>query len=314
MADLADELLEHQYRESLSITTNREPHMTDQPNVEPPSAPTPGIGITLAEAKRHLGGPVEYHAAGQDHSYIERGIIYRVDVRAQARQDAVFVKFGLMPTLTPLDRLRILPWPKGEPESEPRHVSIEDIPAIADAMAAEAVGPDESYLSGLAKALRDAAEDPHSDHCGEYSGLTEGDAEFLARVARDWMHSQAKPAPEAPMPQYAPAPFYPPQWPGQWEGGYQQGAPPPAVPAEVPDLIEQREWLTDALPRAAGERVIYRGRPTDPPLLALVVSVQQSPSGVAAVAQYTVRVPYLGQTLGAFADQLASWHEPEPDF
>jgi hypothetical protein len=283
--------------------------------VEPPE-----LGITLEQARANIGRQVEYVAGDPvAPAYIERGVIRRVDMRTEAPgrvTDAVFVKFdnATTPKLTPLDRLRILPWPKGEPESEPRHVSIEDIPAIADAMAAEAVGPDESYLSGLAKALRDAAEDPHSDHCGEYSGLTEGDAEFLARVARDWMHSQAKPAPEAPMPQYAPAPFYPPQWPGQWEGGYQQGAPPPAVPAEVPDLIEQREWLPMVTPYAAGERVIYRGRPTDPPLLALVASVQQNTSGVAAVAQYTVRVPYLGQTLGAYADQLGPWYEPEPDF
>jgi hypothetical protein len=381
MADLADELLEHQYRESLSITTNREPHMTDQPNVEPPE-----LGITLAEAQRHAGGPVEYVAGDLPDkvAFIERGRIHRVDMRTEAPgrvTDAVFVKFdnATTPKLTPLDRLRLLPWPEGVASAEVMNRLTgqhEHEGSIAE-WAVRNEGMDEPTLSGLAAALHNAAEDPHNDHCGEYEGLTEGDAEFLAKVALEWMKGRfiaasepepdgpdestlsglaealyshgvaqdditpsmdehdaaelakvaleyirrrdaatAKPAPYEGMvppaapswPQYQPAP-YPMQWgdqPAPW-------GQPPAVPlGEVPDLIEQREWLSEATPRAAGERVIYRGRPTDPPLLALVVSVQASPSGVAAVAQYTVRVPYLGQTFGAFADQLASWYERSP--
>jgi hypothetical protein len=276
--------------------------MTDQPNVEPPGAE---LGITLEQARANIGRQVEYVAGDLPDrvAFIERGRLTGIPPSEDGANAFVTFDNAEGAKATPLERLRLLERPRSLAELADQ---LDEIEARHPAPAPEPT------LSGLAAALHNAAEDPHNDHCGEYEGLTEGDAEFLAQVARVWMDSQVKPAPPTgtPWAPMQPAMPYPMQWgdqPPPW-------GQPPAVPAEVPDLIEQREWLPVVTPHVAGERVIYRGRPMDPALLAIVVSVQQNPSGVVAVCQYTVRVPYLGQTLGAYADQLAPWYAPEPDF
>lgn len=290
--------------------------MTDQPNVEPPGAE---LGITLEQARDNIGRQVEYVARNLPDgrpAFIERGTLTGVPPAQDSGNAFVTFDNAQGAKATPLDRLRLIERPKAKDAL----TEIRKLRAAAAKREAAEPEPDESYLGSLAAALYS-----HGVAQNEITpSMDENDALGLARTALEWMKGRFIAAsevtstvtgqPQAPAvpswPQYQPAP-YPMQWgdqPAPW------GQPPPAPLGEVPDLIEQREWLPMVTPHAAGDRVIYRGRPIDPPLLALVVSVQQSPSGVVSVCQYTVRVPYLGQTLGAYADQLAPWYEPEPDF
>jgi hypothetical protein len=289
LAEVDDELMQQQYLAEM------EPHMssgqTDQAEV-------PELGITYQQAKAAAwhGWRVEYVAprpGGGDPAYAERGVIANVPGNDTAPRTSVFVRFDgdTGAKSTPLDRLRLLE-SSGEPSPEVMARLSGGEPLVMAAEVPELDSePDEWLLSLVTNVLR------------EFRGRSVAAA---AKAVLDALARADGPAVTRAL--YGPPVTEPAAYEGLTPPAYHQvdpfGPPPWGQQPEYPPVAEQAALVPEPVEYRRGDRVIYQGTPTNPPLFAIVkgrASGNQIPPGL---AEYDIRIPYQGTGMRAAADQL----------